>query len=379
MKFLRIYPILTSISTGLVNPFMSFFTASLGDTGESLAVVSSAGTAFPGVVQFLMSFLRFRTRLVLSISNVLIGLIWLLVSLTYFSPFTYVIVESLAGASAIAWSVVAEDLSRGSRGLVLSGVMVYSSVGSIAATVITGLIVGPQLGLMRYFFLASGIIFLSSGLISALLSPDLQSEGGRRFNVSREFRKFLLVSSIFTFVWSTAWPLFPLAQVYKFHMTEANLAILDLISASTSILLRRRIGSMTDTRRRQVMFAGRLLLATFPFSYAFLTSTYQLYLTGLVSGFTNAAGISYTAYLYDSEGDRAKKIGLYSACNGVAALTGSSLSSAVLSILVSQGLPILEVVLDLLVVIGLARVVASFMYLSLKVPEVPPRNPKFIR
>jgi len=164
-----------------------------------------------------------------------------------------------------------------------------------------------------------------------------------------------------------AWPLFPLAQVYKFHMNEFNIAVISVIAGVSTISLQRFIGMLVDKHRKYMMFLGRFALATFPFAYAFSTSVYEIYLANIVSGFTNSASISYTAFLFDNSNYYEKRINiaLFNMLNGIAALSGSTFSSFIVS-LISTRLGLVIAVNFMLTLIGIMRILSSFLYLKVK-------------
>ncbi|MEM4944645.1 MAG: MFS transporter, partial [Saccharolobus sp.] len=79
MKPLRIYALLNNLANSIVNPFIAFFTASNNITGVLLAIVSSASTVFPGVIQYLLVNVAIRARKLIAISTLGGGLLWIFV------------------------------------------------------------------------------------------------------------------------------------------------------------------------------------------------------------------------------------------------------------------------------------------------------------
>ncbi|MEM0363465.1 MAG: MFS transporter, partial [Sulfolobaceae archaeon] len=112
---------------------------------------------------------------------------------------------------------------------------------------------------------------------------------------------------------------------------------------------------------------GRFALATFPLAYALSNSVYQIYIANLVSGFTNSASISYTAYLFDHSSYYEKRvnIALYNLFNAIAAILGSTISSIIFSA-VSTWFNIIFSIDIMLIAIGILRILSSLLYLRVK-------------
>jgi len=361
------------LASSLINPFISFFVASNGIIGILLAVVSSAGTTFPGIIQYVLANLYVRAKKLILVGTFASGLLWIGVGVfEIFNPsfvLIYVIITLFLGAANFGWLLILDKISETARGKTLAYYNFYAYIGGLIATLITGFIVGDELYLMRYFFVIGGLIYLVNTYV--IYHSDVDSEiiksKARLFTSNPEVRKFLLINFVFTFIWAMAWPLFPLAQVYKFHMNELNIAVISVIAGVSTITLQKFIGILVDKHRKYIMFLGRFALATFPLAYAFSTSVYEIYLANIVSGFTNSASISYTAFLFDNSNYYEKRINiaLFNMLNGIAALSGSTVSSFTVS-LISYKLGLVMAVNFMLVLIGIMRIMSSFLYLKVK-------------
>ncbi|MEM3972263.1 MAG: MFS transporter [Saccharolobus sp.] len=378
MKSLRIYALLNNLANSIVNPFIAFFTASNNITGVLLAIVSSASTVFPGVIQYLLVNVAIRARKLIAISTLGGGLLWIFVGLTSlynsFLVLIYVIITLCLGAANFGWLLILDKISVTQRGRTLAYYNFYASIGGLLATLITGFIVGDNLYLMRYFFIISGLIYVFDSFIIIKSDIDVSFDGGnslfaltKAFLRNSKIRRFFLANFIFTFIWSMAWPIFPLAQVYKFHMNELQVAIINVIGGVSTIALQRLVGRLVDRSRQKIMFFGRFALATFPLAYALSNSVYQIYIANLVSGFTNSASISYTAYLFDHSSYYEKRvnIALYNLFNAIAAILGSIISSIIFSA-VSTWFNIIFSIDIMLMAIGILRILSSLLYLRVK-------------
>ncbi|MCY0860506.1 MAG: MFS transporter [Sulfolobaceae archaeon] len=350
----------------MVSPFISFYSASTGISGEMLAIITSAGTTLPGVTQFILSFIKSRAKMLLFISTLVIGISWLIIgSLNILGSLfvvMYIIIEAGLGAANLGWLLIVEKISVSKRGSTLALYSFYGAIGGLFATLITGIIVRGNLYLMRYFFITAGTILLFDAYVIYQFDVDAYYKKAKVSYDLLKLRKFLMINSIFTMIWSMAWPLFPLAQIYKFHMTELDVGLISISGSASTIALQRLIGKLTDSKRKYIMFAGRLGLATFPLAYALATNVTEIIIANAVSGFTNSASISYYAYLFDNSQNKRFSIALYNFLNGISALVGSSLGSFLLYVLI----PIYGIegaVVRLLFMIGILRILGSLMYL----------------
>jgi hypothetical protein len=113
----------------------------------------------------------------------------------------------------------------------------------------------------------------------------------------------------------------------------------------------------------------RILLATFPLAYALAPNIFVIYAVEPVAGLTSLLGsTAYVSYLYDSstKEDVKMSLGVYSLVQGLGAVVGSLISSAIF-----MGVePILGLergVEYLLLTSAVLRIMTSFGYLKLKV------------
>ncbi len=369
------YIILQNLASGLATPFVSFTAAVIGVPSVGIGVVSSASSFFNGIVQ---PFLR-RVRnivLMLKVSTALLAVLWILMAFAIsLGPIPYVVlyvlIASVGGANSFAWSMLMERLSRGARGRVLAEYAFFGSVGSLGATLVTGFVVRDNYELMRFAFMTAGVLLLINVVsIMGLGNVDDTSEDGGSAGVltllrsNRRLLRFLLINSLFTVVWSFAWPLFPLAQVYLLGMNFEELAIVNVIAGVSTLAMQRFVGALVDRNRKLFLLLGRLLLVTFPLSYALAGSVYVIYAVNVVSGFTNSvSNIAYISYVYDNSDDKRTAVSIYNAMYGAAALMGS-LASGFLVMILSGYFGIERTVRMLLLGDAVARALVAVLYMG---------------
>ncbi|QKQ99094.1 MFS transporter [Metallosphaera tengchongensis] len=371
MKPLRTYAVLRSIAADLTQPFITFTAASSGVINEYLGIISSASTVLTAISEFATALFQVRALTLLILGSLITGLSWIVLS---FLPFTgidltlgYCFAELGLGMSIMGWNLIMEKLSSSSRGEVLTQYTAYANVGGLIATLGAGVFVGSSTELIKIPFILSGIISLTC--IFILWRSDVDYEDpSRKFHLPKGIGRFLALTGTFTFIWSFAWPLFPVAQIFIFHMNYTNIAIMSFIAGVSSLAFRRTVARLITTNRKLAMFLGRALLTVFPLTYAIAPSIYFIYLVEMVAGFTSMVGsTAYVSYLYDSSSKEDMKValGFYSVLQGIGALMGSVASSFIMNLLI----PVLGLATDLrvlLLVSAFLRLTTSFWYLKLK-------------
>ncbi|GAY24979.1 MFS transporter [Desulfurococcaceae archaeon AG1] len=377
MKNLKIYSILNNLANGLGNPFVGFFAVSSGLSVYFVSLISSASTALPGVSQIAILKLKSNPKALAIMGTLFSGILWILagIAATLGPLFVglYLTTQLAAGIASLGWTLILERISRGKRGMELARYSFYANIGSLTATLLTGYVVGRNLNNMGYFFIASGALMILSSLSLLSYKHEEEYRGTETTSTSttriapsiNALRAFYLVNASYMVVMSLAWPLFPLAQVYKFEMGAAEVGLLTVIAGVSTLILQRIVGVLVDFNRKIVMFSGRLLLAVFPLGYALSSNVYELYLIQLVAGYTNSAVIAYTAYVMDHSIDKRKALSLYSFFNGVATVIGSVIGGALYTYISTLEDPVSSID-TLMLAIGIIRILLSIPYLYIK-------------
>ncbi|QXJ27620.1 putative MFS-type transporter [Saccharolobus shibatae B12] len=370
MKYLKIFAILSNLANNLVNPFISFVSAYFGMSSEELALITSATNAVPNISQYFLNFIKSKAKLLIFIGTLVNGLLWVISS---FIPFNltflivYFIITISIGIANFGWNLIMDKISKNSRGSTLSLYLVYGTTGALAATLITGLITGSNTELIREFFLISGLMLVGSAYLSRKIETDTTFEE-RGVKSTSLLKRFLATVFLFNLVLSLAWPIFPLAQVYKFHMNDENIAILSVETGVTTILFQRIVAKLTDTKRRLTLFLGSALFTIYPLSYALSNSIYIIYVTNLASGFTNAVGsVTYIAYIFDNSDDFTirKNLAVYNLTVGCGVMTGSILGGVAYSYVSQFYNPMYSIDL-MLIISSILRFSVSPLFLTIK-------------
>ncbi|MEM1626914.1 MAG: MFS transporter [Sulfolobaceae archaeon] len=345
---------------------MSFLAVVVGVPSYLLGIVTSSTTAFTNLSSFIFSLFKIEPKRLMLFSNFGISITLLLFSFLVLNPiyFTllYVIISALLGASSFSWYLFAEELTRGvKRGSKLADLSFYSTLGSSIATVIVGFFLDKELSVISIVFIICSIITLVSTII-IYFSTLTYHEHQNLLNKYNRINKFYIENFIFMITWSFAWPLFPIVQVKILSMSSAQIALTSIISTLSTLAFQKVIGKLVDKNIKLSMFLGRILLATFPLTYALATNVYQIYLINIVSGFTNAiSNVAFFAFVVEESKEKRRGIGLYNLVNGFGSLIGSVIGSITFSVVSQfQGL---DAAKTLLMVATIMRILASIPFL----------------
>ncbi|MEL9990364.1 MAG: MFS transporter [Thermoproteus sp.] len=366
LRRLYLYSALQNFANSLYSPFVSFVAASTGVPPLMLGVVSSAGTVFNNISAFLASFRRWRPlRLILAAnlsSAVALALMALFAEVHAAYTAMYVIVTASLGASGYGWSLIVEQYSRKNRGISLAEFSFYSTLGGLIATLITGLLISGNPLAIKLSLEAAATLTIINTL--QLYRLGIEYEEGPRASlgrISKRLLKFYLDNFAFMVTWSFAWPLFPLAQVYVFHMTGLQVAVVQIITVASNLAFQRAMGRFVDRHMRLSLFLGRATFMLWPLIYGVATNVYQIYLAYLFYGFGGSiSNIAYFAYVVDNAEDKRKALGYYNLVNALGAVTGSELSSAIVAYVGSYNE---EFIRRMMVGTAVARLGTSFLFL----------------
>jgi len=220
-----------------------------------------------------------------------------------------------------------------------------------------GLYMASNTQLAKYVFLVSAVAtILTSFIVTGLHHEEDPHVRHRRAGLYfRGLEKFLAYNFIYMLAWSFAWPLFPLAQIYIFKMTTAQVAVINVIATSSTVVVQRFIGGFIARRLKLSMFIGRLTNTFFALAYALSPNVYGIYVSQLLAGLANP--------LVDTAEDRRAAIGTYSVLMGVGALIGGEAGGITYEVLErAYGVDVLR---PMFLYVAIARAAAASLFLTL--------------
>lgn len=368
VRRISLYNLVNGMISSAYSPYLSFIGASLGLSGYTLGIVSTAGTFFTNMAQYFSSQTRARARTLVLAGNAVraVGLGLMMAFISYHLLYTILVATVMAGAglSGMGLSLLSEYYSRGSRSLLLSRMAFYSALGSLPVIVAGGLYMATNVLLAKYIFLASAVGTMASTFIVTGLPYEEQAEPARHRLFFRGLEKFMAFNFIYMIVWSFAWPLFPLAQIYVFRMTTEQVAIINVISTASTVVVQRLIGGFIARRLKLSMFIGRLTNTFFALAYAISPNVYGIYASQLLAGLANSINnVAYFSYLVDRSEHKRAAIGTFSVVMGVGALLGGELGGMTYELLEPRyGYACLR---SLMLYVAVARALAASLFLLL--------------
>ncbi len=331
---LLLYNVINSVASSSYSPFLSFIGAALGLPGYLLGIISTSGTFFTNISQYISSLSRKNPKSLILFGNILksLALIALFVLTTQGPLYTLFVALIMVGSgiSGLGLSLLMELHSRTSRSVILSRIYFYSSLASLPIIVLGGLYLEYNTLLVKYVFLLSAFISLLSTfiVINVNYSEDYNKNNGIWINKEDyvKLKKFFLFNLLYMITWSFAWPLFPLAQVYIFHMNTFQVAIINIISLGSTILLQRYFGYFIAKHTKLSLFIGRFTNTFFALAYAISPNVEGIYLANVLGGVANSINnVGYFSYLVDNSKDKRAAIGTYSVIMGFSALIGGEI------------------------------------------------------
>lgn len=352
LKPLYTRSVVNSLGQGMVNPFMSAYAIQLGASPSDMGWFQSSSNLSNNAMQLLWGRLSDKTQKripFIIIGSLIIALLYppmLLIN----NPTQLIIllaIQALLGSMATpAWTALIGDLVPSLRlGRANASINLYATIGSMIATLVSGLIMVNTGGTPQQIILIPMVTATVCGLISALLmiyvregkheqQPDLRNRIARdMFNVLKTARqtpafvKYCTAAATFEFFMSISWPLFAITQVSILHANMLQLALLNVVQMITMITFQNWAGKRADTLgRKPLLIFFRLGLITVPIAYAFIPDLNILIVISLFWGFAQALGqASVTAYLLDiaPETHRGSFVAVYNLILGIVTFFGS--------------------------------------------------------
>ncbi|MEM1534523.1 MAG: MFS transporter [Nitrososphaerota archaeon] len=336
--------VLSSLASGASQPFIAVYAAVLGASSIQIGFLHAVNNLAANGLQPLWGFLSdkrgARVRPILY-STLVSSLLWIPILLVN-EPAAYI---SLVGVQFIVASVsapiytalIAEVVPLAIRPLVTATVNFWGQVGSFASTLSLGVvslvgIPGYQLG----FALAAVAGILSALVFWGMKDPPKPKVMSGELTVtyviqhivsSRQFLRFVIISNIYGFYMSIAWPCFTLTMTRVANLSFFQIALLSVVSGIAGLLFssigRSLFESLVDVR---LLAYCRAALASLAAVYAFLPYFEAFLMANIVAGIANV-GISISLLLYitriTSVEDRGTFTAVYNLLQGLSFFFGS--------------------------------------------------------
>ncbi len=386
--------VVNSFSNGMVNPFTGAFAVRLGASSSEMGWFQSSTNLSNNLMQVLWGRLSDKTkrRIPFIVSgSVVLSTLW--IPMIFVTNATQLIIllafQALIGSMATpAWIALIGDLVPSlNLGRANATISIWSSLGSIAATLASGFIMISVGNSIQEIFAIPILIAAFSGIASALLMlkikekknqekirlrESLISDISKIFSSARKtplFVRYCWIDGTYQFFMSIAWPLLAITQIKVLHASMLQIAVLSVVQMIFTIIFQAWAGRLADTKgRRPLLILFRLGFITVPLAYAIVPNMETLILLGAFWGIINAFGsASITAYLLDTSPQelRGSYIAVYNLTIGVVTFVGS-LIGGYLSDFTTGALGLFTGLFAVYMISMIGRVIGAGLHFTLK-------------
>lgn len=344
--------VINSLSGGMVNPFMGAYAVQLGASSSDMGWFQSSSNIASNLMQVFWGRLSDRSRHripYIVFGGVILSVLW--VPMIFVDSAGQLIVllavQALLGSMATpAWTALIGDLVPHLKlGKANASINLWSSVGGVVATLVTGVFMVYVHGTIQQIFLVPLVVACLLGIASSLVMLRIRESKNDTNNALAEkpslgmrgllecarrtpvFVRYCYVEGIFQFFMSIAWPLFSITQVSVLQASWLQIALLSVVQSVVTIAFQGWAGRLADTvGRKRLMVFYRFVLVSVPLAYALVPSIDVLIAVGVLWGFSQALGsASLTAYLIDvcPEENRGSFIAIFNLIMGIVTFFGS--------------------------------------------------------
>ncbi len=286
---LRVYAVVlaSSFSMGLSNPFLGVYAARLGASPLELGFFHSFINFSGNIMQVIWGYIADKVRrykLIVALSMAVSALMWLLI-LSTDEPMQFVIFVSIqslfSSAAAPSWMALLGLLVPVDRmGAVLSRINQFSTLGSLAATMLAGAISQLFRGGIQEFHVPFYLSMFTgvAAAIFALTISQPKIRAARKLSLSvirlsalnRDFKALLALSSAYGIAMSMAWPLFTEVVGNEMKLGVYEISILTIASNVTSLITQNWAGEFVDRYGKKIfIIIGRTSFCLYPIIYGF--------------------------------------------------------------------------------------------------------------
>lgn len=326
LRPLYVRSVVNSLGAGMVNPFMGAFAVKLGASSSEMGWFQSSTNISNNVMQVFWGGLsdKLRRRIpFIVLGGVIVSGLWVpMVFVTRASQLIILLaIQALLGSMATpAWTALIGDLVPSLKlGRTNATINLWVSMGSLIATMASGIIMVMIGGTLQEIFLVPLVVATVCGITSSIVmlyvkekkatgNPTLKGNfTSDIFGIltyarkTPDFVKYCYVEGIFEFFMSISWPLIPITQVEVLGASMLDIALLTVVQSVITIIFQGWAGKLADhAGRKPLLVFFRFSLITVPIAYAFSPNMITLIIVGAFWGVSMALGqASVMAYLLD--------------------------------------------------------------------------------
>ena len=306
---------LTQFAVGMYQPFLQVYMIDMGATLGQLGFFRSVGNAAPNSLQPAWGALsdRIGKSKWFVVFGTFTGLIMVLLFLWAASPIEMIVlygIQSILFSIQIpTWqSLLGGLMDEDNRGTELGRLGIATNIASLVATLLSGFIAGfpflvsalrnafGDFGLILFptveawreayyipFYITSIVGIISSIAAITIREGEQDEEALRRFpNLFQittqpgDFRRLWMISILFSFSMSMAWPYFMVVQREWLSNTNFEIAIASVVMTATTVIFTMPMGNLSDrVGRKPLILMGRSLLFLVPILYCIDDTCYR--------------------------------------------------------------------------------------------------------
>ena len=328
LKPLYIRSIVNSLSIGTVNPFLGAYAVKLGASSSEMGWFQSSTNLSNNVMQVFWGRLsdRLKRRIpFIVLGSLIVSGLWIpIIFVTSASQLIILLaIQALLGSMATpAWTALIGDLVPSFKlGRANATINLWASIGSLIATLSSGIIMIAIGGTLQEMFLVPLTVATICGVTSSLIMFKLkEKKNNEKLNLKEHFAskilgldvlararkmpyfiKYCYVEGIFQFFMSISWPLFSITQIRILKASMLQIALLSVVQSFVTIIFQGWAGRLADNvGRKPLLVFFRFSLVTVPIAYVLSPDINTLIVVGAFWGLAQALGqASATAYLLD--------------------------------------------------------------------------------
>lgn len=354
LRPLYIRSIVNSLSIGTVNPFLGAYAVKLGASSSEMGWFQSSTNLSNNVMQVFWGRLsdRLKRRIpFIILGSLIVSGLWIpIIFVTSASQLIILLaIQALLGSMATpAWTALIGDLVPSFKlGRANATINLWASIGSLIATLSSGIIMIAIGGTLQEMFLVPLTVATICGVTSSLIMFKLkEKKNNEKLNLKEHFAskilgldvlararkmpyfiKYCYVEGIFQFFMSISWPLFSITQIRILKASMLQIALLSVVQSLVTIIFQGWAGRLADNvGRKPLLVFFRFSLVTVPIAYVLSPDINTLIVVGAFWGLAQALGqASATAYLLDvsPEEYRGSFTALFNLVIGVITFLGS--------------------------------------------------------
>ncbi len=369
--------------------FLSYFSAELGASYSQQSIIVSVRNVGRSFLQGFWGTKsdKYGRRLFLVLGYMTMGLTSILyIQIRSVSLFLVIVaIQMTVGSAAMPAfdSTVGDVVVPSKRGAFFGKVTSIGSLIAVFAILITGLLMDQQTatGPDRFNlpFLIGGICFLGAAMFSISLKETLKQKTSRKgprlltiLQDDPDYRRLVVVTGVFTFAMSLAWPLFAFILKDVVFATGFQVSMMWAVSTVVTAITTRYSGRLSDRiGRKPLLVSGRMVICLVPFLYALtskIPSWHLLVIAEIISGISVGFGLTALQIMsldLAPVDQRAAYSGAIMSVSGITAFVGS-LFAGILTMFFETQMGHIDALIFMLYIGALMCFLASIGFLFVK-------------